>query len=344
MGLGERLAETEQALRCAENVQLELEDRLEDTRDALEEAEYDSAQKDTVIRDLKGQIDVFEEDAASSLRKSQRQADNDARLREDLADQLSAARTQLSLQNIALEAAVTESETHKATEVDLRSRLDTYLGELDRVKLAETALLAQVADLRRASADEEVKRAELEKRIVALEADKELLNVALESKETELALTQRRALKAVGSGPGHTPARSRTALPTNGSASMSRLAPRSPHKDEAISTTPSRVTGEKPYSLSHPAPTTRTKRESLISSSRPAASPMPPPATPKARRESVGMTTGRALGEATHHNSVQTPERKTGIKKEVTLSSSLKRPIHGALTKQSSLPTLRTDS
>lgn len=298
------IAELQRALEKSEHSLARAEDRFAEVGEILETKGLEAQDTQEKIRWLTARIEEYEDERASSLRKSQRQEDDTARMREDLEDQLAVAKTQLRLQTIALEAAVTDSEVHKSTVWDLRSRLDAYLTELDRVKLSETTLQSQMTDLRRNSADDEMRRLELEKRIKALEADKELLNVALESKETELALTQRRVQRGEAGLAGSTPLRTaKTGM--SGSVSTSKIARRSD--------------GTSPLSTGAKRLSTSLSTGALSSSKK-----MGPPTTPSAPRGRVRD----ALGEATLHNTPaapRTPERIKAGKREITLSSSVKR-------------------
>jgi hypothetical protein len=114
----------------------------------------------------------------------------------DLQIQLADLQTDLAARDEALQSALTDSETHKTIAADQKSRLETYLAELDRVKVSEAELRGKVSDLVRESSGHAIKTMELEKKIQALEEDKELLNVAVDSKQTELVLLQRTGASA----------------------------------------------------------------------------------------------------------------------------------------------------
>ena len=91
----------------------------------------------------------------------------------------------------AVETAVLQAEMEKANATDAKSRLVAYLAEVDRLSLANATLKKEVEDAKRESADTEIKVVDLERKVERLQEDKELLNVAVESKQTELALLQR---------------------------------------------------------------------------------------------------------------------------------------------------------
>lgn len=134
-------------------------------------------------------------DAEEALVRTIEDAERDAREAErdirQSEEQLHDIHFQQSAQESALRAAVTEAASERAKSDDARSRLETYLTEVDRLKLAEATLLKEMDDLRRTSALDEIRSLELSKRINDLERDRDLLNVALDSKQTELILVQR---------------------------------------------------------------------------------------------------------------------------------------------------------
>lgn len=110
----------------------------------------------------------------------------------NLHEQVEELKQQLSHNNSALRSAVLEAESGKVLSQDIKWRVDRYLTEIDELKLGEKKLTSHVEQLRMELAMDEFKRIELERKVTKLEQEKELLNVTLESKQTEVALLQRK--------------------------------------------------------------------------------------------------------------------------------------------------------
>ena len=222
--------------------------------------------------------------------------------------QLHDVESQLSTSEWAWKDAVIVSVTEKAKVHDAQSRVEAYLSEIDRLKLVEAGLCEKVDGLRRASALDEIKRIELSKQINELERDKDLLNVALDLKQTELVLLQRSTRS-----PMVTPRPDRS-YPL--AASTSRVSQTSSTQDATpvVSRRLSSSASSGYLRSSH------TKRELSMNSV---------PSTPR-----TGTFARPApLGSSTKHN--RTSEKRPAVKTPVPASIAAKQP---ELMRRSSLP------
>ena len=164
----------------------ELEDELEDRSTLLDSRSLLSTSQGGEIARLRGQLASAEEALYEAQLDLKRQAKSVVKLTEQLEAQSSVI--QQDDLRAAYEEAILQVEIEKTKAEDVRSRLKAYNNEMDRVALSETKLREEVAGLRHQSASDEMAKVELERKVKRLEDDKELLNVALESKQTELAL------------------------------------------------------------------------------------------------------------------------------------------------------------
>lgn len=194
---------------------------------------------------------------------------------------------QLDGHSAALASAVLDAEKHNAESADVRSRLEAYLCEIDRLKLSDASFRSEIDTLRRQSADENLKSSEMRKKLDRLEEDKELLNVALESKQHELILLQRQ----LGRGSGSVTPRTKERMATL-TASTGRV----PYTPSSSSSGTADVT---------PIPNRRLAASTSSSSNHLRASHI--------RRESSITSTPRPLASSTAYN--RTPKKKKVISK-----------------------------
>ncbi|KAK8861600.1 hypothetical protein IAR55_002423 [Kwoniella newhampshirensis] len=249
-----------------------------------------------------------EEQLAQSRDVLERQSKDSDRCLARLRAQVQDLEARLESHDFALRSAVVEAESEKAYSRDSRSRLERYLCEIDELKLSETKLRSEVNDLRRDSATSEVKKVEFEKKILKLEEDKELLNVALESKTMELVLFQRKEKRTSG---------------VSASTLMTRARPASATMSMSTSKIPT-------------TPTPSTGLDATPLPKRLAASTSVSTSTMRARRDSFvlsGSTSRIPLGASTRHN--KTPDITISAGKK-TVSGSLEKSI----SRRSSLPVL----
>jgi hypothetical protein len=164
----------------------ELEAELEDRSHLLDSRSLLSTSQGGEIAHLRGQLATTEEALYEAQQALRRQGKSLAKIQAELESQSSDS--QQDDLRTAYENALLQVEMEKTRADDAKSRLNAFGAEMDRVALSETRLKDEIANLRHQSASDEMARMELEKKVQRLEDDKELLNVALESKQTELAL------------------------------------------------------------------------------------------------------------------------------------------------------------
>jgi hypothetical protein len=288
----------------------ELESELDDRSSLLQSRSVLSSSQGGEIAKLRGQLARTEDALYDAQEDLERQAREHAHAIKQLENQSSVS-DQGSLQ-AAFEEALIRAETEKAKADDLASRLGAFGSEVDRVTLSETRLREEVASLRSRSASDEITRIELEKQVARLEEDAELLNVALESKQTELALATRKTAK-IPSTPGT--ASSRTLY-----SSTSRPA-------AAMDITPA------PRPLSSAATPRPAKRESMTIAQSP-----------------FGRPKANPLGSSNKHNRTPEKQKASLATSKIIISTSTTKPkprtsvggqTQPVVSRRSSLPVLR---
>lgn len=290
---------------------------VESLQAALEEAEAAKESDSDLlnyceleIAHLRKAVADAEEALVQACEDNEREAKEAERTVHRFVEQVHDQQFELSTQEAALHRAITEAANGRSKAEDSRSRLDAYLSEVDRLKLVEAGIQKQIDDLRRTSALDEMKRMNLSKQIVELEKDKDLLNVALDSKQTELVLLQRSTRPA-----SDTPRIS--TRKGNFSASSSRVVQTPTPRD--VTPLSSRI-----LSASTSSSSLRSighRRESLVFSS---------PATPR-------LTARTPLGASTKHNTPETMKANAPARANPRPSTGTKLPD---LTRRSSLPVL----
>jgi predicted nucleic acid-binding Zn-ribbon protein len=194
------------------------EDALATTRSALEQAQSELEARSGDISLQQGEVEQLhaELDAANEkIHRLETQSARTAREHERaLADakwDVSALQEQLDSANAKLADAVMDRELSSASSADVGSRLKAYLAEIERLKRVEGTLSGELAQARERGekVDEALEKAQRE--IGELREDKELLNVALESKAIENTLLGRQ----VPARPGSTTPKKRLAASTS---------------------------------------------------------------------------------------------------------------------------------
>lgn len=274
-----------------------------------------------------GELDFLRESLRKAEEKLEMESSGDhrklkdlERLVETLSGQVEDLQTQLHSRDEAITSAITSLEVEKSTSADLKSRLNTYTSEIDRLSLANANLTKTIEDIRRDSSTRELNSVDLEKKVASLEQDKELLNVALDSKQTELILLQRQ----LGTGTPR-PQSSKGLQGASLAASTGRTNRASMSND--VTPMPTRRLSQ---SLSQSSLRTGgTKRDSLSSI------PASPMVTPTQRARS--SMTPTPLGPSVKHN--RTPERRAAGKmgKPTTPTA----PTVSQLGRRTSLPVLK---
>ena len=174
-----------------------LSGELEDVKVTLETRSSLFHLRDDELDYLRLALSEAESTLHSSTDGSQRRAKDAEREVESLTRQIEDLTSQFVSRDEAIREAVLQAEMERACAADVRSRLNTYLTEVDRLSLENAGMKKTVEDVRRDSAGMELKLLNMSRRIDTLEEDKELLNVALESKQTELVLLQRGTPRSV---------------------------------------------------------------------------------------------------------------------------------------------------
>ncbi|TYJ55847.1 hypothetical protein B9479_003499 [Cryptococcus floricola] len=247
--------------------------------------------QETELSNLRHALVDAEDSVAHSKAASERQSKDSERCLERLREQVQELESRLSSHDSALRSAVLEAESGKVSSQDSKWRIERYMADIDELKLSETKLRTQVEELRRQSAIGEFARVDLEKKVGKLEQDKELLNVALESKQMEVVLLQRKE-------------KHRAPTPT-------RSAPRPTHS--ALSDSISRIP---------PTPTPSSGLDHTPLPRRLATSISATPASPRPRSNTVAASrpssTRIPLGSSTRHNRVSDVSRMAAAGKAPT--------------------------
>ena len=165
--------------------------QLEEKDAALVAASSSQVYYEIEVTHLRRAVADAEEALVRSIEDAEKELKEQSRVIQQNEAQIQDYQSQLQSHTKALEAAVNASATERTRADDARSRVATYMSEIDRLKIVEVGLGKQVEDLRRVSSFDEFKRLELLKHLKDLEKDKDLLNIALDSKQTELILLQR---------------------------------------------------------------------------------------------------------------------------------------------------------
>lgn len=274
---------------------------VEDLHLALDTANTTLNVQDQELKYLRRAL-IDAEDAAESLGDGfLRRARDAEREVEALRQELGHLANEAQAKDDAVRQAVGEAEMEKVSAADSKSRLQAFTVEIDRLSLSNAELKKEVDDTKRTSSSLELKLLEMGKKIATLEEDKELLNVALDSKQTELVLLQRQ----LGQGTPKTQSR-----PATLAASTSRLARPSMGMSTGGDITP--VPKALSKSVSHTSLRTHSRGGSVTSAPTPSTAGQ---ATPRARP--VTTPTPMPLGASSRHN--RTPEKKALGKKMVPI-------------------------
>ncbi|OCF31681.1 hypothetical protein I316_06686 [Kwoniella heveanensis BCC8398] len=293
-----------------------LQAELEDARSSVEHKSTLIHAQEAELSALRLTLTHLEDSMTSAKEERDRQLKDSERVISRLRTQVEELELQISLHEGALRNALTESYSSKVNSADHTSRIHRYLTEIDQLKLSEIKLKCQLDEAQRTSAGDTIKFAELEKKTKALEEDKELLNVALESKTLELTLLQRQTQSRQPRVPS-TPlagsvSASRSARPTSLSMNRSTIAA-TPSMSKSTSRIPATPT---PSNGVDETPLPRRLATSMSS-------------TIRTRRETVsgGSTTRTPLGFSTVHNRVSTQPRTLDFHSATTTKNATRSSI-----------------
>ena len=306
--LQERLASSQSQVESIDN-------ELRDAQETLQTRASTIHLQDKELEYLRQALMEAEDEAETIGDGFLRRAKDAERVAESLRQQLADLTEEVTRKDAAVSQAFTAAEMERANAIDAKSRLNAFTSEIDRLSLANAELKKEVDDIRRDSSSSNIKVIELEKTITSLEHDKELLNIALESKQTEVTLLQRQ----LGQG---TP-RPRSSL----IASTSRVT--RPSVGD-VTPVPTRM-------LSKSVSNNTTRPHSRASSV--SATPTPIAKVPAPRVRATPTPT--PLGTSTRHN--RTPEKRQGVRKVITSQSSVEN-VKPSLSRRSSLPVMKGSS
>jgi len=312
----------------------QLRQELSDTRRQLEEHYETLDSRACAIKTRDAELDylrsalVEAEESAEYLGEGYaRRAEEAERQVDALQSQLDDAKCDLLSREAVLSKALVDVETERAGVSDVKSRLVTFTAEIDRLSMAHARSQKQVEDARRGSASLDIKVAELEKTVAGLLQDKELLNVALDSKQTEVVILQRQ----LGQG---TPNAKGRAL----AASTSRMI-RTPND---VTPVPSRLS----KSISHTSlQRSRAGSISAMSTPTPTISSTPAPGqradqtTPRAR--AVVTPSPAPLGSSSRHNRAPVRGVATTGRKKISMDQATSEPV---MSRRTSLPVMKGSS
>ncbi|KAL1411642.1 hypothetical protein Q8F55_002606 [Vanrija albida] len=223
--LQERLAEADAEIE-------RLEQEAEYNKATLDNSKATLAVQEAELEELRQAVATAEDNMLEAQAERDRVIKDSDRALSHLHEKLrDKSEERISLQS-SLRVAMDTQETERLRASGAESRVGTYLGEIDRLKLVEAGLKEEIAGLRRASAKDGLQRVELRKRIDDLIAERDLLAVSLDSKEIELAIA-RRPHSAVGVPGNRLPASAVKPTPStsrlNSSVSSTRVRSRTSH-------------------------------------------------------------------------------------------------------------------
>lgn len=273
-------------------------------------------QQEAELLELRAALDEAEDSAEDLGDGFLRRAQQAEEFCEELRKRIDDVREEMQARDEAVAKAMLEAEMERATSGDLRSRLSTYTSEVDRLSLANAELKKEVEDVRRNSANGGIRLIELEKKAKTLQEDKEMLHVALESKEIELELLQRQL------GRGTPAARTKSLAASTSRVTRADVTPMPARKlSKSVSHTSLRAHARAASACATPTPVTHSCSHL---------------ATPRAR--GFGTPSPMPLGTSSRHN--QTPGPKVAAKR-VTSGTPMVTPV---ITRRSSLPVLKGSS
>ena len=280
--LARELDDAREALASSQVEHANLEFDLNQSNELLDNQARTILDREDDIACLRKQLREAEEAIHSGESTSIRRAREAESKLQALQNQLDDLVIHLQAKDDALRIAVMGAESEKVSSTDVKSRLEAYLAQINRLSLVEASLKKELEDARRESSGSDLKVSDMEKRIQQLEEDKELLNVALESKQTEVVLLQRQR------GPGSTPRSARKSVSGN-SLSGSTSRPQRPTSALGAAGKETRDLSISARQYPRPksaaaSPSGRTKRDSWVP-----PSPTPRiPSTPTTKRTTTG--------------------------------------------------------
>ncbi|WVW80172.1 hypothetical protein I302_102149 [Kwoniella bestiolae CBS 10118] len=305
-----------------------LQGELEDCRATLQHKSTLIDTQEAELDTLRLTISQHEESVEHSQESFDRQLKDSTKVNDRLRERVKELEIQLQSRENALKELILKNESVKQNEEGTNSSLKAFINEIDQLKLSETKLKAELERIKRSSSVDVLKLQDLEKKIKGLEEDKELLNVALESKELELALISRTSThkRTVHSTP------STTSTVRGVGMSSARNANSMSYSTSRIPNTPTPVTGMDHTPLPRRLTTStsatssglnRSRRETISNHPTPSATTSIPTANiagmNRSRRDTVTGTsssTGRvALGNSTKHNTPSPPPAQQPIVK-----------------------------
>ncbi|KAK4688192.1 hypothetical protein P7C73_g1919, partial [Tremellales sp. Uapishka_1] len=156
----------------------------------------------------------FEEALVRQSEEYSKSTKESAKTTESLICQIADLDREVDSLRAALKETVLKATTEMTGSEGVKSKLSTFGKEIDRLCMDREKLKNEVAELRAKSGMDGMQMNQLEVKFKRLEEEKELLNVALESKQIELALVQRKS-RTIPSTPSSRPRDLVTPTPTN---------------------------------------------------------------------------------------------------------------------------------
>ncbi|WVQ64926.1 uncharacterized protein L199_003096 [Kwoniella botswanensis] len=325
-----------------------LQSELEDTRSSLQHKSTLIHAQEAELETLRLTIHQNEQSLSHTRESFERQLRDPTRVIERSRERIEELEIQLVSREKALKELILKNENVKQTEEGTNSSLKAFINEIDQLKLSEIRLRNELHEVRKSSSEDILDMEELKKRVKGLEEDKELLNVALQSKELELALLNRSSTHLKRTVPS-APSTSSTirgigvgnsSVRNSMSYSTSRI-PNTPTPSTGMDNTPlpRRLATSTSATSSSAAALNRSRRETISHSSTVNTANSTGSALNRSRRDTISSSTGGrvALGNSTKHNT-PSPSEQANVPKTNPISS-----IKGAGTSTTSLTTKKVE-
>ncbi|OCF57896.1 hypothetical protein L486_03917 [Kwoniella mangroviensis CBS 10435] len=331
-----------------------LQSELEETRSSVQHKNTLIHAQEAELETLRLTIQQNEQSLSHTTESFEKQLKDSIRVVERLRERIEELEIQLESRERALKELILKNENVKQTEEGINSSLKAFINEIDQLKLSETKLRNELHEVRKASSADIFNMEELRKKVKGLEEDKELLNIALQSKELELALSNRTAAHSKKTVPS-TPSTSSTirgigagssSVRNSMSYSTSRI-PNTPTPSTGMDNTPlpRRLATSTSATPSSAAALNRSRRETISHSSTTNTTNPTGSALNRSRRDTIASAGRVALGNSTKHNTPSPSEQanNTQSKPSSSIQSGLSTTAGSTMKKverRTSLPVL----
>ncbi|WWC96945.1 hypothetical protein V866_003820 [Kwoniella sp. B9012] len=323
-----------------------LQSELEDTRSSLQHNSTLIHAQEAELETLRLTIHQNEQSLSHTRESFERQLRDSTRVIERSRERIEELEIQLGSREKALKELILKNENVKQTEEGTNSSLKAFINEINQLKLSETRLRNELHEVRQSSSEDILNMEELKKKLKGLEEDKELLNVALQSKELELALLNRSSTHSKRTVP-FTPSTSSTirgvgagnsSVRNSMSYSTSRI-PNTPTPSTGMDNTPlpRRLATSTSATSTSSSGLGRSRRETISHLSTVSTANSTGSALNRSRRDTISSSGRVALGNSTKHNT-PSPSEQANVPKAKPISS-----IKGAGTSTTSLTTKKVE-